>query len=88
MRGGALDLQFKHGSFRFERRYVKSRDNQLLSLRTSPEVVGTVVLFLQRWLRGGGPRYHCVGFTHSSDSDFCAGHPCSSDLRAWKPQLS
>lgn len=45
MRAGALDLQFKHGSFRFERR---SRDNQLLSLRTSPEVIGTVALFLQR----------------------------------------
>lgn len=37
MRLGALDLQFKHGSFRFERRYARSRGKQLLSLRTSPE---------------------------------------------------
>lgn len=85
---GSTDLQFKHGSFRFEKRHARSRGKQLLILRTSPEVAGTVVLFLQRQLKGGGPRYHCAGSTHSSDSDYCARSPCSSGLRAWKPQLS
>jgi hypothetical protein len=80
MRFGALVLQFKHGSFRLERRYVSSRDKQLLSLRTSLEVTGTVVLFLQRQLKGGGPRNHCTESIHSSDSDYCAGYPCSSGL--------
>lgn len=48
MEDESWDLQFKHKSFRFERRSVRSWDKKLLSLRTLTEVAGTVASYLAK----------------------------------------